>query len=303
MDTPQSGLASENDGVRGDSGQAPETAISGYLGTRVTRRRLLATLGAGLTAGLLPNIVSADGTGTGSQRVLSFPFFPRVKERYSPEAIQDIMNVLVTAAYLRATLISDNIAAGRVVPIPNEPVGSQLALRIAQADAAIEQYHIDFWSSFGATPITTTFTRAPADPATLEARQHIQVAMYLAAVREFTELGQPTLAKWAFQAGAVEAEDRAMFRVLQALGGNAAGNPPNNKAFETDLLLYVSDAIGLFKTLGLIGGTGQPLAYPGRAAVLAAAGPMAGSLLQKTPNDAGRTVVYNGPSSLTGERA
>ena len=284
------------------AGQPHETAISEYLKARVSRTQLLAGMGAGLAAVLLPGTAAADGAAPGSPRVLSFPFFPKAKGTYTTEAIADILNVLVTASYLRATFVTSNIAAGRVVPIPNEPAGSQLALRIAQADAAIEQYHIDFWSAFGAVPATTTFTRSPADPVALEARQNVQVALYMAAVREFAELGQPTLAKWAFQIGAVEAEDRAIFRILQVLGGNAAGNPPNNRAFETDLLLYVRDALSLFKSLGLIGGVGQPLSYPGRDAVLSAAGPMAGALLQKAPNDAGSTVEFTGAASVLADR-
>lgn len=81
------------------------------------------------------------------------------------------------------------------------------------------------------------------------------------------------------------------------------GNPPNNKAFETDLLLYVRDALDLWKAQGLIGGLGPTLVYPGRDAVLAAAGPMASAVLQKTPDNAGSTVVYTGPESVNGERA
>lgn len=279
-----------------------EVAETEFISGRVSRARLLAGLGAGLAAGLLPNLASADGTRAATPGVLSFPFFPAVRGTYSPEGIIDIFNVLLTASYLRATLVTSNILAGRVVPIPNEPAGSQLALRIAQADAAIEQYHIDFWSSYGATPVTTTFTRIPADAAGLEARQHVQVAMYMAAVREFAELGQPTLAKWAFQAGAIEAEDRAIFRFLQALSGNVAGNPPNNKAFETDLILHVRDALDAFKVLGVIAGAGQPVTYPGRSAVLAAAGPMATALLQKSPNDAGSTADFTSAATVIGER-
>jgi hypothetical protein len=279
-----------------------ETAAFESVKRRVSRAQLLAALGAGLATGLLPKMAAADGAGTAVPGVLSFPFFPHAKGTYTTEAIMDIFNVLITASYLRATLITSNILAGRVVPIPNEPAGSQLGLRIAQADAAIEQYHIDFWSSYGATPITTTFTRTPSDAMTLEARQHVHVAMYMAAVREFAELGQPTLAKWAFQAGAIEAEDRAIFRFLQALSGNATGNPPNNKSFETDLILYVRDALDAFKALGLIAGTGQPVTYPGRPAVLVAAGPMANTLLQKIPNDAGSTVVFTSAATVIGER-
>lgn len=293
----------ENTSMSLQATQTETMGIMTYLHERVSRAQLLAGMGAGAAAALLPQVAGADGSGPVASRPMSFPFFPQAGGRYSSEAVMDIMNVLVTAAYLRATFITNNIATGRVIPIPNEPAGSQLGLRIAQAGAAIKQYHIDFWTALGGTPLTTTFTRGPADPVTLEARAHVEVAMYMAAVREFAELGQPTLAKWAFQAGAVAAEDRAIFRILQALGGNAAGNPPNNKAFETDLVLYVADGLGLFKALGLIGGAGQSLAYPGRNAVLAAAGPMAQAVVQRTPNNAASTVTYLGSSSLTGERA
>src|SRR5947209_8510484 len=153
----------------------------------IIRSQLLAGMGMGLAATMLPWIASAQAAGTGTPGVLSFPVFPPVTGRYTTEGIRAILNVLVTAAYLRATFVTSNILGGRVVPMPNEPVGSQLALRIAQADAAIEQYHMDMWSAFGATPSTTTFTRSPTDAASLEARQNVQVAMY-AAVGERLEL-------------------------------------------------------------------------------------------------------------------
>lgn len=281
--------------------QTHETTMMRLVQSRVSRAQLLAGIGAGLAASFVPAAAGAEGSGTGN--ALSFPFFPQVTGTYTTEGIRDIMNVLVTAAYLRATLITANIRSGRVIPIPNEPPGSQLGLRLAQADAAKEQYHVDFWSSLGATPVTTTFTATPVDAASFQARQEVHVALYLTAVREFAELGQPTLAKWAFQAGAEEAEQLVVSRFLQVLGGNAAGNPPNNKAFETDLLLYTRDALDLWKAQGLIGGPGPTLVYPGRDAVLAAAGPMASAVSQKTPNNASSTITYTGPGSLNGERA
>jgi hypothetical protein len=58
--------------------------------------------------------------------------------------------------------------------------------------------------------------------------------------------------------------------------------------------MCTSDALDLFTALGLIGGSGQSLTYPGRDAMLAAAGPMAGAVLQKTPNNASSTVTVAG---------
>jgi len=240
---------------------------------------------------------------TGTPGQLSFPFFPQTTGTYTTEAITDILNILVTASYLKATGVTANLVAGRNVPFPGEPAGSNLTLRSSQADAAIEQYHIDFWTSVCGTPIITTFTQGPANATAFEARNDVHIAMYMAAVREFAELGQPMLAKWAFQTGAALVEARLDSRWSQALNGNPAGNPPNNKAFQTDLLLYVRDALDLFKALGQIGGSGQTLPYPGRDAVLAAAGPMAGSLLQKTPNNVRASVVFTDTVSLIGERA
>jgi hypothetical protein len=124
----------------------------------------------------------------------------------------------------------------------------------------------------------------------------------MTATRELAELGQPTLAKWMYQMGTQVAEQRALFRVVRALDGVQAAIPPNNKAFSTDLFLYTRDVIGAFKTLGLIGGSAPPISYPGRAAVLAAAGPMASAVVQQRPNDATTTVSITGPASVNAPR-
>jgi hypothetical protein len=124
----------------------------------------------------------------------------------------------------------------------------------------------------------------------------------MTAARELAELGQPTVAKWMYQMGTQLAEQRAIYRTLQAIDGVPTAIPPNNKAFATDLFLYTRDAIGIYQALGLIGGSAPAISYPGRDAVLAAAGPMASAVIQKRPNDAGSTVTLTGPASLNGER-
>jgi hypothetical protein len=105
-----------------------------------------------------------------------------------------------------------------------------------------------------------------------------------------------------YQMGTQLAEQRAIFRALLAIDGVPSAIPPNNKVFATDLFLYTRDVIGVIKVLGLIGGPGGARPYPGRDAVLAAAGPMASAVLQKQPNNAMSTVAITGPASVTGER-
>jgi hypothetical protein len=105
-----------------------------------------------------------------------------------------------------------------------------------------------------------------------------------------------------YQMGTQVAEQRAIFRTLQAVDGVATAVPPNNKAFATDLFLYSTDVLAVLKKLGLIGGSAPAVSYPGRDAVLAAAGPMAGALLQKKPNNASSTLTITGPASVNAER-
>jgi len=144
--------------------------------------------------------------------------------------------------------------------------------------------------SVGARPLLTTFTpRNAVKPSTPIGNQEgdaaLMVGAYTTAVREFAELGQPLLAKNASQASGTWSELRGVVRTL------AGFTPALNKAFETDHFLYLRDYYKLavegkqFENSG-VSVSGLRLTYPGRAAVLAAAGPMATAILQKTPNNA-----------------
>ena len=94
-----------------------------------------------------------------------------------------------------------------------------------------------------------------------------------------------------------------LVRAALALLGDSTRVPPNNKGFETDLLLHVSDAATILGQLGFVGGSGTAVNYPGDAAAIAAQGPMATAVIQKTPNNAASTVIVTGEASLTGQRA
>ena len=277
-----------------------ETTPRADLSMSISRAQLLGVAGAGLATMLLPQAAAAQGaSGSAGPPVLTFPFYPPAQARYEPEGIMEILNTYITVNYLLATRISALFKAGLVTPLPQEPAGSQLRLRNAQAELANAQYAIDFLSSLGATPLTTTFTQSSAPPIDV---QSAHVAMYAAGVREFAEIGQPTLAKWSFQLGATWSQSLAILRNEQVLSGNLVALPTKNRAFQTDLLLYVRDVLTIYKSMGLIGGSGSVIVYPGRDAVLATAGPVAAAMIQRIPNNAGSSAAYTGPGSLAGER-
>ncbi|HZS95012.1 MAG TPA: hypothetical protein VFA78_09460 [Chloroflexota bacterium] len=279
--------------------RSPEGAMTDPFHRALSRRQLLAAAAAGVALAALPASAGAEGG------VYSFPYFPSVTSgSYSTETIQEILDAVVTPHYLAATGATMTLANAAALGF----TGWELSMQ--QAAAAREQYQIDFLSSLGATPAAIAFTFPPgffsARPmvlATAEGATSILIAAQMTAAREFAELGQPTVAKWMYQMGTQAAEQRAIFRTLRAIDGVAAAVPPNNKAFATDLFLYTRDVIGVIKALGLIGGSAPAVSYPGRDAVLAAAGPMADAILQKRPNDANSTAVITGPGSVNGERS
>jgi hypothetical protein len=278
-----------------------------YFQGRISRGQLLKAAALAAGAAAVPGTVGAQGAAGG----VSFPFFPQVPSgSYTPEAVADIVGNMLTQLYLHVnagvTVLRTPALAARL------GVTSGVALSYFQSFVAANQYQIDFWSGLvpGAAPVTTTFTIDPkivSDAPTFlmagEAVDDLRVATDIAATRQFAEIGQPTLAKYATQLAAVDAEMRVSVRYLGALAGLPAFSPPTNKAFETDLILYTRDAIAILKGLGLIGGSGVSLPYPGRDAVLAAAGSTASAVTQKQPNNATTTVTVTGLGSLTGERA
>ncbi|MGI8968040.1 MAG: hypothetical protein ACR2GA_02910 [Chloroflexota bacterium] len=280
----------------------PEKFVTDLLNGQITRSQLLKAAAVGSVAAAVPSVVGA------ASPTLSFPFFPQTPGSYSPETVEQITGSILTWAYFETT------ASTFILTTP--PLLAQLGLTgvplaFLQAFAAEQQAQLDFWSSLvpEAKPQTTTFTVNPAlipNPLAglqiFEVLASIRTGLALTAVREFAELGQPTLAKYAAQYSSVQIEERVIVRLFQALAGNSAAIPPNNKAFATDLFLYTRDAVGAMFALGLIGGKGVTLTYPGRAAVLAAAGPIGAGILQQTPNNASTSVAITGPASFLSPR-
>jgi hypothetical protein len=286
---------------------ASNNLLVDYLNGRISRAQLFKAAGAGVALAAVPGVAAAaPNVGRGDAPGISFPFFPQVPTgSYTTEQIQDIFNVAITAEYLAVTVLTQALTtyAGQLQL-------NTLAKTLVQAIVVEEQVHLDFLAAAGAKPAATSFTIPPQIFASSgafftggEALESLFVAAYMTAAREFAELGQPNLVKYAFQAGAVEAEHRALIRGVLFVGGAPTASPPNNKAFETDLLLYVRDAVPIVTALGLLGGSAPSVSYPGRDAALAAAGATAAGVIQKSPNNATSSVTFSGFSSLTGERS
>jgi len=283
-----------------DDGQKRyEAGLRAYLKAEVTRAQMLKAAGIGLAAAALPGVAAAADSSPGR---IEFPFYPKVAGTYSAESIQDILNTLQTFEHFVITFFSGVLSNA-------DKLGFNALLRaVVQAVLAQEQYHADFLASIGARTLTDTFTLADPTPLTnlgaflktMELGETMGTAAYMTAAREFAELGQPTLVKYAYQIGATEAEHRVLARATLALNGDTTSIPPNNKAFETDLFLYIRDVYSLFKQFGFIGGTGTVVTYPGREAALTLAGPMAGAVIQKKPNNASSSVTA--ADNLTAER-
>jgi hypothetical protein len=263
---------------------ADEDSRHEYPKTRVSRAQLLSAAAAGLAMAAIPRGAAADGTGRPG--TLEFPFFPAVKGTYTTEPLQDILNAVITTRYLVADAVYDGIVHGN----PSGP-----ALTSQQIGLARFQYEIDFLASVGATPVTTTATLGAIDPALFPkvrlATAVIFMSMFITATREFAEWGQPTLAKWMAQLAAREAESVRGAR-------DTAGNPSLPNAFETDLFLYTRDGLDALKGLGLMGGSGRAVSYPGRDTILAAAGPWADRIIQRKPNDTSSSIIVTGLGDL-----
>ena len=280
---------------QGDTSDNPPRTVDDAP-RRINRAQLLAWAGGGITLAAFPQVVGAASI----PGRLEFPFYPTTQGTYTPENIGDILNILDTLQHFAVAVNFSNLT-GAIDPNIN-PV--QLS---SQKGALIKNVaRVDFLESLGAHSLTDTFTVGPLAPFTATSLKRAEVVItifvgaYLTAVREFAELGQPLLVKWAFQAGATVAEERAMARALMALQNVPDTDPPDNKAFETDLFLYVRDAYALMTKLGLFGGLPVRIAYPSRDQAMAVAGTSGAKVIQRVPNNA--TVSVTSPADVTKER-
>ena len=130
-----------------------------------------------------------------------------------------------------------------------------------------DEAHYHFLESVGATPTALAFSipsSALADEIglleTLIELNAISVGAYMAAARQFAELGGPRLVEIAYQMGAVDAQHEALARYL--LGDR----PANNRAFARWRFVELTEAGDALAAAGLLDDEGETVAYPGPVA-------------------------------------
>jgi hypothetical protein len=290
--------------VNEDGKRRYEETMRDFLTGHLSRAQLLKAAGAGAALVAVPGVALADTTNPGTgQAALASPslsYYPDPSltrsGTYTTENVADILNIAQTAEYFAVTFLTAALGNASTIGLTG------LTLEIVQAILAAEILHAKFLSAVGASPLTTNFTipdpKALTDFTTffknVEAADTIFVGAYLAAIREFAELGQPQLSKVAAQFMGIEAEHRTLARAALAIvKSDTASMPPNNKGYETDLFLYVREAAALLGALGFVGGTGAAAAFPGLDAAIKATGGIA--IIQTSLNSAaeGSTTTTN----------
>lgn len=182
------------------------------------------------------------------------------------ETVQEIINIAATAEAFAVTALGGVLASAEEgnLELTEDAVGTLRAARAA------EQAHYDFLLESGAEPLTLTFT-IPDEAiltdvstflTTLVSLEELFIAAYIAAAQIFAIRGESRLAQIALQVGAVEAEHRAGARFFAIEAGVLSGTP-NDVAFEKALFTSVGEAATALEELGIIGGSGTEVTYPG----------------------------------------
>jgi hypothetical protein len=239
------------------------------IARRLSRRHLLKGVGAGaLGLGLAQTGLARTGlAGKSLMRPAGGWRASAAAEAAQTESLQDILDITATVEAFGVTLVGAALAsnaAGHYDPPLPAPV-----VAILTAARAQEQAHFDFFTGLGGVPRTTTFT-VPApelltDPAVLfgafDQEETREIAAQLAALRAFVAMGRPDLVKVSYQYAAQEGEHRLLGRL--ALGAT----PPNNYAFAPAMYETVGGILDDYARLGIIGGSGQALTFPGPGAI------------------------------------
>jgi len=171
----------------------------------------------------------------------------------SPDSVQTIINIAVTAETLAVIFYTEVIAHANILGFSNAGLADIVAAQVE------EELHREFLVKQGAQAVTTTFS-FPHGANTfrnfdlfLRTQQWLEslfIAAYILAGKEFAMLGQPALVQVAAQIGGVEAEHRAIGRAIGGL------RPANNLVFESVFINKVSDAATLLKRNGFLNPTG-----------------------------------------------
>jgi hypothetical protein len=225
------------------------------LSARRSRRTLLR--GAAGAAGLVvagAGVLSASPAYAKGTRYVSPAGGDQSQQQYRlssqrADSIVDILTVARTAEQLAVTFYTNGIANASKLGI----TGDNLAY--LKAALVEEQIHQQFFTANGGKSLADTFS-FPQGPqtftdlktfiATQQQLEGVFDSAFLAAIMEFAQLGRPDLAQIAGQIATVEAEHRALGRVIGGLV------PADNWAFTPVLVTSVGAAPALVQKAGYL---------------------------------------------------
>lgn len=167
----------------------------------------------------------------------------------SADSIASILSIARTAEQLAVTFYSNGLNNATMLGITGDE------LDYLKAALVEEQIHQQFFTANGGQSIATTFSfpkgrKTFTDLKTfIDTQQQLEGVFdsaFLAAIKEFAQLGRPDLAQIAGQIACIEAEHRALGRVIGKL------SPADNWAFTPVLIATVGDAPALVKKAGYL---------------------------------------------------
>lgn len=226
-------------------------SLLGTIEGRKSRRSLLkgAIAGAAGVTGL-----TAVGAGVFSS-LKPHAAFARAAGLSCSDTVQSIISIAATAEELAVVFYSNGINKAATLGISGQN------LTYLQAAVVEEQLHLNLLLKAGAQPLTNvfsfphswdTFTHISLFISTLQQLETAFESAYIAAVKEFGEMGQFDLALLAAQIATIEAEHRAIGRSI--INTKEAAN---NWAFTPVYVSSVGDAVNVLSQEGYLSPSGK----------------------------------------------
>jgi hypothetical protein len=165
------------------------------------------------------------------------------------DSIASILSIARTAEQLAVTFYSNGLNNADKLGITGDE------LDYLKAALVEEQIHQQFFAANGGQSIAATFSFPKGAQTFTDLKTFIDTqqqlegvfdSAFLAAIKEFAQLGRPDLAQIAGQIACIEAEHRALGRVIGKL------SPADNWAFTPVLIATVGDAPALVKKAGYL---------------------------------------------------
>ncbi len=245
----------------------------------------VAAAGAGILSALPASAMVRSNGWLGAQNGQAANMGLLSSSQATTDSIVTILTVARTAEQLAVTFYTNGINNASQLGI------SGANLDILKAALIEEQIHQQFFAANGGQSLATTFSfpngaKTFTDLSTFIATQQqlegVFDSAFLAAIFEFAQLGRPDLAQIAGQIATVEAEHRALGRMI----GNL--DPANNWAFSPVLLATVGDAPALVTKAGYLSPTS------GNSYTYQQVSTNDSSILYQKPFSVGSTMVGNG---------